>query len=249
MLLRKMGKNGDAVKVFAKRMMSGYFRAVWLIPFIIMIGCATQGHSDSSDDDNARQKARYERFLSTELSAAKGNIQIKAYPILDDELAKYLVGVITAESGMLATYVVVTNDNDYPVKIDLSRAVLDTAGGRAPALSTEAAIRRAVKSDTGSVAVSWLFFGVAGALIAGTNLTNGNITIEEHYWKNGFKPTLINGKSSAKGYLFFDVPEKSADRRNDTYTISVTDLAKNEIIEISLSAAKEDRTTPPDESK
>lgn len=219
------------------------------MPFVIMIGCATQGHHDTADDDNARQKARYERFLSTELSAAKGNIQIKVYPVLDDELAKYLVGVTTAESEMHAAYVVVTNDNDYPVKIDLPHAAFDTAGGRFPALSTEVAIQRAVKNDTGPVVASWLFFGVVGALIVGSNTTQGNMTIEEHYWKNSFKPTMINKKSSGKGYVFFKVTEKNVDRWNIRYTIPVIDIAKNEVVEISVSVENKDPKTPADEGK
>jgi hypothetical protein len=205
------------------------FRAVILTLLLLATGCASY---ETQKTPIAAQATGAEK----EVVASNHLLEVRAVPMLEQEVAKPYLGIDPASTGLAPILFRIRNAGAGPVKIDLPLSYLSSRSDeKSPCLSIDEACRRALRSD--AEVVGWTFgFGIVGGLASMSKVAEANRALESDYQKKQFKPTLINSGGSGEGVVFFDVPKEKQPHIRSV-VIAYQDLGSNQAGEIVLNFA------------
>ena len=146
---------------------------------------------------------------------------------------------------LLPVFLKVTYFGQDPVKVDLVESYVLAGKDHHWFTPVEVALDRIGKNDSGAMLGFGLMFGpfggLAGAVVgaaAGAAVDSAGVkstTVEEHYYRQRFGPTILLPGGEGSGVVFFDVPWEEVDADEFVLSVSVINLNTDETRKTELS--------------
>lgn len=186
-----------------------------------LIACATYSPAKRANLTPADILKRNEAVVNSE------PCEVHVVALRDRELARNYVGIDPFKSSMIPVFMKIDNYGNDIIKVDLSGSLLLTETAESfQSLPIDEAIEKARRSD--AQVVGWtIAFGLVGAFVSGDRIASTNKSLEEDYHNKSFKPTLIKGKSSGEGLIFFYVQSEKQESINTVIIQLLNPISNN----------------------
>jgi hypothetical protein len=205
----------------------------------MMLGaCATPYHPPGDT------QALYERLAQQQkggLPAIGGDgegLRVEVLSMMNRKLAKSTLGIDPRQYGLLPIFLKIGHFGGDPIKVDLVHSFIRVEKKPHWFTPAETALWRIGKDDSAAAFGLGLMFGfvggAAGAVVGsavGAAVDSASVkstTVEEHYFRQRFGPTIIPPGSEGSGVVFYDVPWEEIESDEFILSMPVINLNTNE---------------------
>lgn len=174
------------------------------------------------------------RVQSAAVSAEEQGIAAGVTPYLDSERNQQLFNADLKRAGILPLQLVIRNKLRQRVTIKKKDMVLKLSGGHeySPAPSRSVAAR--LESNAG--VIGWtVAFGIVGYLASESQQQEVNKTRRADLSSKEFSDTTLGYRESARGFVFFLVPDDVKEVRGATLFVEAVDVSTGKRTSLSLS--------------
>jgi hypothetical protein len=220
------------------RMEYGRFGVIGYVAFLALTACATSYRPPASTEAFYERLAQQGKGGAPVVGSAGEELKIEVLPMADEKVARSTLGVNPRLYNLLALFLKVRYSGQDPIKVDLVHSYVSAGKDQHWFAPAEVALERIGKDDSaamiGFTALLGPIGGLAGAVVgaaAGAAVDSAGVkstTIEEHYFRQRFGPTILFVGDEGAGVVFFDVTWEEVDADRLVLSVPVINLNTNE---------------------